>query len=157
MRKQFLSIAAFVLVLSVIGAMAQADAQQRTTQTTTTTTTTTGPEHHIEGCIAKEQSDFFLIPQKGAPFRLQAGANQDLAGQEGHRVSVSGKWLSASAARDSNANSNTQSGSVAEQQSPTAGTGNDLHSLSQRELVVDNVKSVADTCPVNWNPGARQR
>lgn len=155
MRKHFLSILAFVLILSVCGAMAQADAHQRTTTTTTTTTTTVGPEHNIEGCIAKEQSDFFLIPQRGEPFQLQAAASQDLAGQEGHKVMLSGKWLSASAQQSANANTNAnanmQSGAVAGQQQP-AGTGNDLHQLSKRALVVDNIRSVADTCPVNWNP-----
>jgi hypothetical protein len=155
MRKQFLLLVVFVFALAVSGAMAQSARHKTSTTTTTTTTTTTvtGPEHKIEGCIAKEQTDFFLIPQRGEPFRLQAAANQDIAGQEGHRVMVSGKWLNATEAQA--VNGNTQSGSVAEQ---PAGTGKDLHRLSRRELVVDNVRSIADTCPVSWNPRAsRQR
>lgn len=160
MRKELFLLVALLFALAVSGAMAQTTARQDTT--TTTTTTTTGPEHNIEGCIAKEQSDFFLIPQKGEPFRLQATADQDLTTDTGHRVMVSGKWLAGNSASqtananpNANANQNTQRGSVAGQAS--SGTGNDLHSLANRELVVDNVKSISDTCPVNWNPLAKRQ
>ena len=98
-----------------------------TTTTTTTQMTTTGPEHNIEGCMIKEGSDVFLVPERGNPFKLQS--SQDLSAQEGHRVMVSGKEASLPAGAP----------------------------MSNREIMVDNVKSIADTCPVNWNPVVKRR
>ena len=155
MRKVLPLLLAFVFLLAVSSVFAQRARQRSTTTTTTTTTvTTTGPEHKIEGCIAKEQNDFFLIPQRGEPFRLQASANQDLGNDAGHRVTVSGKWLSGNSVHTATTDENTEHGTVAGQAS--SGTGNDLHRLSKRELVVDHVRSIADSCPVNWNPKARR-
>jgi hypothetical protein len=142
MRTEWKLFLVLALVVWVTNAVAKNGAGQKsstTTTTTTQTTTITGPEHNIEGCVAKEGGDYFLVPQRGAPFKLQASANQDLAAEEGHRVMVSGKELSPSAAGSQTI------GAPGE-------TGGDLHRLANRGLAVDRVRSIAQSCPVNWNP-----
>ena len=146
MRKNVLLLSAFAMLLYVTSAVAQTRPQSSTTTTTTqTTTTVSGPEHSVEGCVMSESGDFFLIPQRGEPFKLQA-SNQNLSALEGHKVMVSGKELSA-AGQSSGANA----------QAAASGTGNDLHRLANRQFVADNIKSVSDTCPVNWNPATPSR
>ncbi len=147
MRKYIAALVASAFLLLVLSAAAQAPRSQRSTTTTTTTTTTTatGPEHHIEGCIVKESTDFFLIPQRGRPFKLQS--NQDLSANEGHRVSVSGKEMPLTSAANAAGNVGVAGNTAA-----STGSGNDLHSLSDRQIIVDGVNSIANTCPVNWNP-----
>jgi hypothetical protein len=156
MRKVFLLILALAFLLSV-SAMAQVSPRHKSSTTTTTTTTSTttsvtGPEHSIEGCIAKESTDYFLVPRRGEPFQLQANESRDLGALEGHRVKVTGKEVPARATSQS---ANEEAGSVAAQQS--SGTGNDLHRLANRQLVVDQVRSISQTCPVNWNPATSSR
>jgi hypothetical protein len=152
MRTYLVATVALAFLLATAQAFAATGSSQATSTTTTTTTTqttATGPEHGIEGCVVKEGSDFFLIPERGVPFKLQS--SQDLSIDDGHRVMVKGKEISMPAA---NAPSNM--GAAANTQA-AAGTGNDLHNLSNRELIVDSVKSMADTCPVNWNPISGRR
>ncbi len=143
----------FAVALLVSGAWAQVSARPNTSTTTTTTqtTTVTGPEHNVEGCLLKEAGEFFLIPERGEPFLLQPAANQDLSPQEGHRVMVSGKEMSAA----QNAAAAGATGTAAQ----ATGTGNDLHQLANRRLVADGVRSVATTCHLNWSPviTARER
>jgi hypothetical protein len=157
MRRYAVSLLAFAFLLLTVGVAAAQQRSTTTTTTTTTQTTATGPEHNIEGCILKESSDFFLLPERGAPFKLQS--NQNLSADEGHKVIVSGKETALNAAAGTMANpaggtaaSPTAAGSAA----ASSGTGNDLHSMADREMIVDNVRSVANTCPVNWNPGVRR-
>ncbi len=154
MRTKFLLISVFTMLLYASAAVAQVSSRPKSSTTTTTTTTTrttvSGPEHNIEGCVVSESGDFFLIPERGQPFKLQATANQNLSAQEGHKVVVKGKELSASASGQSSA-APASAGNAAN------GTGDDLHRLANRQLVADNIRSVADTCPVNWNPATRSR
>ncbi len=153
MRKNVLLLSAFAMLLYVSSAVAQTRPQSSTTTTTTTTqTTVSGPEHNVEGCVVSESGDFFLIPQRGEPFKLQA-SNQNLGALEGHKVIVSGKELSGAPANQNSA----ASPSGGNTPSPATGTGNDLHRLANRQYVADNIRSVADTCPVNWNPATPSR
>ncbi len=147
MRSYTVTLLAFAFLLLTV---AVAAAQQRSTTTTTTTTTqttATGPEHNVEGCILKESADFFLLPERGAPFKLQS--NQDLTADEGHKVIVSGKETALNAAAGAASPMGAGSAPAA------AGSGNDLQRMADRQMIVDHVKSLADTCPVNWNPGVR--
>jgi hypothetical protein len=152
------------------------------TQTTTTqsTTTTTNAGTTVEGCLVKEQSDFFLIPRSGSPIKLQPTGGENLGEHEGHQVSVSGNEMQlsstsaannglgasgamagtsggSSAATGTNPSGGTAvaapSGSSAMGSTGTAtGTGNDLHKLATEELIVTNLRHIAASCPVNWNP-----
>ncbi len=103
--------------------------------------------------MIKESADFFLLPEHGRPFKLQS--NQDLSADEGHKVVVSGKETALNAAAGAAAPAG--SAPVASGSAPSvSGSGSDLHRLADREMIVDHVKSVSDTCPVNWNPGVRR-
>ncbi len=183
MRRYLACMVGTAFLLIAMGALAQRSHTGRQATTTTTTTTTekstvSGTEHTIEGCLMKESSDFFLIPARGTPIQLQAGAGQDLAADEGHKVKISGVE-SALSASSSGGNTGGTSGAVTSSataktpsgthtasssvsspsgqnessQSGTAssGTGNDLHHLASRQITVTKVVNVADSCPVNWN------
>lgn len=155
MRRYLVAIVALAFLLATAQTFAGTSSSQTsstTTTTTTTQTTATGPEHGIEGCVVKEGADFFLIPQRGAPFKLQA--NQDLSADDGHHVMVKGKESSLPPATGSMTPGNMGPAASAPAGS---GTGSDLHALSNRQLIADSVKSIADTCPVNWNPIGSRR
>jgi hypothetical protein len=55
-----------------------------------------GKKRTVEGCVAREQTDYFLIPKSGTPVRLNAGASGDLSQHAGHRVKVHGNEMAAS-------------------------------------------------------------
>jgi hypothetical protein len=148
MRKYLTVLVALAFVLFVIGATAQTSSSSEPQQSTTTTqqgnSTASAPasesDQATEGCLMKEGTDYFLIPRSGNPIQLQAGG-QDLAAHEGHKVKVSGPASSLSASTSG--------------QSPTgaaSGSGNDLHRLSEKEIMVSKIDHVAGSCPANWNP-----
>jgi hypothetical protein len=142
MRTYALSILALACVLTTTLLFGQASNQRSTTTTTTTTTqiTATGPEHNIEGCVVREGSDFFLLPQRGAPFKIQS--SQDLSANDGHRVMVSGKETALTTTNNAGATA-------------AAGNAGELHTRANRQLVADSVRSIANTCAMNWNPSSR--
>ncbi len=129
----------------------------------------------IEGCIVKEESDFFLVPKKGNPIQLQASGAENPSAHEGHRVKVQGQESSIAAGSASSAGTSGgaagtassenpsasqsqsgQAGAVASGNAPSSGssasgTGNDLHKLANKEMTVDRIDMVSETCPVNWN------
>ncbi len=186
MRRYMTIAVVLAFLLFAWGALAQTSTSghQHDMQTTTTTTTTTqqttasGAERSIEGCLAKEGSDFFLIPARGNPIELQASTGQNLSEHEGHKVKVRGVESSLSASNaaatsgtggaagaatttttttPSGAQSSTSSvsqpagGTAAGNAGAASGTGNDLHRLANQQLTVANLDHIADTCPVNWN------
>ena len=102
--------------------------------------TATGTEHNIEGCVVREGSDFFLIPQRGTPFKIQS--SQDLSADDGHRVMVSGKDTALTATNNAGAGA-------------AAANAAELHTRANRQLLADSEKSIANTCPMNWNPSSR--
>ncbi len=154
MRSYAVTLLVFAFLLLTVAVSVGQQRSTTTTTTTTTQTTATGPEHNVEGCIVKESADFFLLPEHGRPFKLQS--NQDLSADEGHKVVVSGKETAMNAAAGAAAPS-APGAPVAAGSAPAAsGSGNDLHRLSDREMIVDHVRSVTETCPVNWNPGVRR-
>ena len=135
----------------------------------------------IEGCLMKEGSDYFLIPRSGNPIQLQVGG-QDLTAHEGHRVKVRGSESSASTSGAGTSQTGGTAGTAAGTSAPSAssgsqsssgavgqstagagsqtsgsagavsGSGNDLHRLSEKQIMVSKVDHVADSCPANWNP-----
>ncbi len=148
MRSYAVCLLVFAFLLLTVAISVGQQRSTTTTTTTTTQTTATGPEHNVEGCLIKESSDFYLLPEHGRPFKLQS--NQDLSANEGHKVMVTGKETGLNAAAGAASPSAAGSAPV------VSGSGSDLHRLADREMIVDHVKSVADTCPVNWNPGVRR-
>src|SRR5512146_1738804 len=128
-----------------------------------------------EGCIMREESDWFLVPKRGNPIRLQASGAENPSAHEGHRVkihgtesAISGGGASSAGTSGGTAGATTekppsgqpesgQAGAVASGNPPSGaggatGTGNDLHKLADKEITVEKIDMVSETCPVNWNP-----
>ncbi len=188
-----------------------------------------GHARTVEGCVVREETDYFLIPRKGQPLRLSGSAGQNLSQYQGQRVKAHGTEApatgsSASAegtagtsgmagatstetnpssqtgavgsnagaassqqgqASETNPSSqtgavgsnagaaNSQQGQASEEkgettENPSAGaqssmgqtgatsgasaTGNQLHQSATKEITVDRITTVSETCPSNWNP-----
>jgi hypothetical protein len=204
MRKYMASLAVLTFLLFALGAMAQTSGSygqsnppsasssstegqnSSTTTSTTTSQTTTSPQQasaNFDGCVVKEQADYFLVPRSGSPIKLQASAGEDLSSKVGQRVQVTGSEsaLSASAgtpgasasAGTSGGMAGTTSGATGAQTgtgatgaigAPSSGTGagtsgmatsSDLHSMANQQLDVNKISSVG-SCPQNWNPSVPQ-
>ncbi|MFB3815412.1 MAG: hypothetical protein ACE14L_15010 [Terriglobales bacterium] len=174
---------AFLLLVSTM-VIAQTYGQQnnppsaQTSSTQTSAATDTGNQKTVEGCLMKEQADFFLVPKSGDPIKLQAKAGENLDAHAGHRVKVSGSETSISAATGTGTAGGVTgsaaagaSGTTTGQTTPGAGTvgaptqtpqtggagtaagaSSDLHKMATREMTVSNIQHVAASCPANWNP-----
>jgi hypothetical protein len=161
---------AFLLFATI--AIAQTYGQQNNPPSTSTSTsqasTTPATENQktIEGCLFKEQSDFFLVPESGNPIKLQATAGENLDEHSGHKVKLSGNEIAVSAGAaststsggvagtptagtsnatgQSNPSSTTTGTPTARQKTGTAGTatgtGKDLHKLATKEMTVSNIQ-----------------
>lgn len=143
-----------------------------------------GKSKTVEGCIARQQSDFVVYTKKGKAMRV---SGQDLTAHVGHLVKLHGTEQNASgSAASGSSNMGGTSGAAASgsmgQTGSTAGTSGSMGSntagasgsmagstdqsassgsmgssgmgsassnISNKELVVDRVEHVADTCPAN--------
>jgi hypothetical protein len=132
----------------------------------------------VEGCLVREQTDYFLVPQSGNPIKVQASAGEDYSEHAGHKVKVTGSesalsegGMGSSAGTAGTAASTPATGSQAQTSSSGAmsapagsagsssagsgmatGTGNDLHRMADQQITVIKLQHIAATCPVNWNP-----
>lgn len=203
MRKYMASLAVLTFLLFALGAMAQTsgsygqsnppsasssstEGQNSSTTTSTTTSQTTTSQQqqaNFEGCVVREQADYYLVPRSGSPMKLQSSAGQDFSSKVGQQVQITGNQSSLSAstgAPGASASAGT-SGGMAGSTSGTAGaqtgtgatgaigapssttgtgssgmaTGSDLHSMANQQLDVSNISSVG-SCPPNWNPSVPQ-
>ena len=120
----------------------------------------------LEGCVVKEQTDYFLQPATGDRVHLSGAA--DLSSHVGHDVKVSGTNQSASASsagtsgtmassdRSSTSGTasketqNNASGSIAGNagSSNASGTGS-AASSSTRDFMVTKVDMVSESCPAD--------
>lgn len=204
MRKYMASLVVLTFLLFALGVMAQTSGSygqsnppsasssssegqnSSTTTSTTTSQTTTNPQQaNLDGCVIREQADYFLVPQAGSPIKLQSSAGQDFSSKVGQRVKVTGSesTLSASATTpgaSASAGTGTSGGMAGASSGATgaqAGTGatgaigapssstgagtsgmatsSDLHSMANQQLDVNNISSVG-SCPSNWNPSVPQ-
>jgi hypothetical protein len=105
MRKYLVIAVGCAFLLFAVAAIAQTDTSgqygnQSTSKTETqsstsqsSTTTQMGANsgaQTIDGCLVREQTDYFLIPQSGNPIKVQASAGEDLSEHAGHEVKVTG-------------------------------------------------------------------
>lgn len=178
----FVLFAWFAMAQTYGSAQSNNPPSSMTTQTTTSQATTTKlPQTSVEGCLIKEQSDFFFVPKNGNPIKLQPTSSANLSKHEGHRVNISGQEMPISAGAAANMGTGksggmagtaagtpptssemnpsgsgaigTQTGESATAAMGTAtGTGNDLHKLATQEMRVTKLQHVATSCPANWNP-----
>ncbi len=132
-----------------------------------------GKTRTVEGCIAQEQTDYFLIPKNGNPILLQASGSENPSGHVGHRVKVKGNEQAVSAGSGSGMSggaAGTASSSAPSQQSgaesnPSAvgsqasqpsgaqsgAAGGELRQNADKEISVDKITMVSETCPADWN------
>lgn len=144
-----------------------------------------GKAKTIEGCVVREETDYFLVPKRGNPVRISSTGTGDISSHVGHQVKAHGTESMASnmgagtsgqagtsgtVAGGETSGTSAQagqetSGSVGTSTNPPSGTAGTagttgaagagtgaLHSAANREIVVDRVDMVSETCPSNWNP-----
>jgi hypothetical protein len=112
-----------------------------------------GHARTMKGCIVKEETDYFLVPEKGngRRIKLQAG-NTDLSQHVNHEVKVHG-----SMERGNNASTVGASGTMGNTAGSTS-TGTSAENGNSRRggnrmMVVDKVDMVSETCPANTGTG----
>lgn len=107
-------------------------ANPATSSTMAQSGTTASSPTNLEGCVIRQQTDYFLQPDTGQPVKLNS--SEDLSQHVGHRVRVQGTATSTSGNSASN---------------PTNSTGeahSEANSQSQ-EIVVTKVETISETCP----------
>jgi hypothetical protein len=108
----------------------------------TTQTASKAEAKDLEGCIIRQETDYFVQPVNGARVHLKGG-DQDLSKYVGQDVRISGRWNPYDQNNENSAQASTQP-SGAPITGPVA-TGEKSGQL----FVVTRVEKVSDTCPVN--------
>jgi len=96
----------------------------------------------LEGCIIRQESDYFVQPVNSGRVRLKGG-DQDLSKYVGQDVRISGRWNPYDQNNENSAQATTQP-SGAPITGPIA-TGDKTGQL----FLVTRVEKMSDTCPVN--------
>lgn len=105
----------------------------------------------VEGCVYREQSDYYIFPASGNQGMKVSG--QDLSSHLGHHVVLHGNQQPSGADNmASNAGTTTSSSTVSPSGSSStsraqAGTGN--MNTSDQEFVVDRIDMVSESCPTD--------
>jgi len=92
-----------------------------------------GSPTSLEGCVIRQQTDYFLQLDTGQPVKLNS--SEDLSQHVGHRVRVQGTSTSTSGSSASN---------------PTNSTGGEASSEANnqsQEIMVTQVETISETCP----------
>jgi hypothetical protein len=104
-----------------------------------------GQDELMEGCLVKEQTDYFIQPVSGERMRLRAD-NQDLSGYVGQDVRIHGRhW-------NPNAQNNENSSQASSQPSGAPVTGavaTNKGNEAGEQIEVSKVDVVSATCPAN--------
>jgi hypothetical protein len=98
----------------------------------------------MEGCVVKEQTDYFIQPVSGSRMRLRAD-NQDLSGYVGQDVRIHGRhW-------NPNAQNNENSSQASSQPSgaPVTGAVATNQGSDTDQFEVSKVEVVSTNCPAN--------
>jgi hypothetical protein len=129
----------------------------------------------LDGCLVREETDYYLIPRSGAPVHVSSSGGTDLSQHENHRVKLHGTQSAASSTGGDTSSqagmSGTAAGTAGSQASGQTGTSGSvgagtnppsssagtassgkLHSAATQDFTVDEVDMVSATCPSNWNP-----
>ena len=113
----------------------------------------------LEGCIVKENTDYFIQPASGDRERLSS--SQDLSSQVGHHVRVEGSEQSNTAASNNrtstsgSASSETQNnanGSIAGNAGSSNATGTGPaanNSWNGKDFLVTKVDTISESCPAD--------
>lgn len=102
------------------------------------TASNSGQQASVEGCIVRQQTDYFLQPENGSPIKLNS--TEDLSKHVGHHVRVEGSENSMGSS-----SSNTSGGSSsASNPASTSSSSN-----ANQEIQVTRVQMISETCPAN--------
>jgi hypothetical protein len=154
--------------------------QSSQSSTGQTASSSSGKPKTLEACVVKEETDYFLVPRRGAPVRVSSTSSTDLGSHVGHRVRAHGTETMASnmgagasgqagtsgtaagtSAQAGEQPGATTGGAVGSSANPPSGTSGatagtsgagDLRSAATREITIDRVDMVSETCPSSWNP-----
>ena len=108
-----------------------------------------GREHSMEGCIVREDTYYYLQPERGERVRLSQ--NDDVAKNEGHQVRVHGQMSKNSENEHEGAQN---SNSAMSSQNGENGTQNAKGMKPQKEIMVDKLEFISSTCqPTNNSQG----
>lgn len=140
-----------------------------------------GKPASVEGCVVREETDYFLIPKSGNPIHLSGSGSNNPAPHEGHHVRVTGNETMASSGSGSSSPSGSNgagtsgmatssnpssepsnessSGAMGSNEGAngsggtgtTSGSGKDLRSAATQDMQVARIDMVSESCPSNWN------
>lgn len=102
------------------------------------TSTTSQPS--LEGCVIRQQTEYFLQPDSGQPVRLRS--KEDLSQHVGHRVRVQG-----SIENGGNGSSPSQSSSTSSNSAGQGGNGASNAGTQYQEITVSKVDMISESCP----------
>lgn len=118
------------------------------------TPTSSGSEKTIDGCIVKEQTDYFIQPASGDREKL---SGSDVSAHVGHHVTLHGTDAANSTSSNSSAGTgsaetqNNAAGSMAGNagSSNATGTASNSSNASSKEFNVTKVDMVSESCPAD--------
>ena len=106
----------------------------------------------LEGCIVRQQTDYFLQPDSGQPVKLNS--SEDLSQHVGHRVRVQGTSSAGTASSAANAAGNAagnQAGNAASAAGNAAGdaakAAESQAGANAPEITVTKVEMISESCP----------
>lgn len=120
-----------------------------------------GAHKTLEGCLVKENTDYFIEPMNGQ--REKLNSTEDLSSKVGKKVRVEGSEQDATASSASSSSpSNTSGSGSAETQNNAAGsiagnagssnatgTGASAAGSNSREFQVTKIETVSESCPAS--------
>lgn len=120
-------------------------------QTSSSSATRSGKEKTVDGCIVRQQTDYFIVPRKGQPMRV---SGSDISSHVGHHVKVHGTeeagTMGASATgTGGTSGSMTSAGSKTEAQESGSMGSTSAAGASSKEIVAERIDMVSETCPAN--------
>ena len=136
---------------------------------TQTSSSNAASSSSLEGCVVRQQTDFFLIPQSGNPVHLTDSGSANLGSHVGHHVRVQGSQSmagltspgtsdttggatgTASGTTGGSSTSDTTGSTIGANSGSNSGGSNDMHSAATQDMQVSRVDMISESCPANWN------
>lgn len=149
-----------VALLFAIAAVAQADYGSSGQSSTSTSSAQKGKSNTVEGCIVREEQDYYIYPVSGQPQHISS-TGQDVSGHVGHHVKLQGTSVPASspsasasegtsgAASSTTSNQPSSSGTSGSMASNTAGSGSSTAVSGGQDFAVSEVDMVSESCPAS--------
>lgn len=110
---------------------------------------TSGQEQTLQGCVTRQETDYFITPVNGTPVRLRG--NQDLSSAENRNATVTGRYENGSASSTAEGTSKAGEPATAATPSPTYGTYQGPASSQSGQSPNANTSSNGTTQTSQWN------